>query len=101
MPPRSSVASDDSGINLTQAISFGHTMTPFSPAAFTQGDESHVLSYAKEWLPATFLTVPVSAVVNSIVPWMTICLGATYPLELDLDLSYGTTCQWAALTIVA
>ncbi len=40
--------SDDSGINLTQAISFEHTMTPFSPAAFTQGDASYVLSYAKE-----------------------------------------------------
>ncbi|MGF1815455.1 exodeoxyribonuclease V subunit gamma, partial [Vibrio splendidus] len=74
--------SDDSGINLTQAISFEHTMTPFSPAAFTQGDASHVLSYAKEWLPAANRSGERSGEFNRALD--DYLFGATYPLELDL-----------------
>ncbi|MFS1483958.1 MULTISPECIES: exodeoxyribonuclease V subunit gamma [Vibrio] len=74
--------SDDSGVNLTQAISFEHTMTPFSPAAFTQGDASHVLSYAKEWLPAANRSGERSGEFNRALD--DYLLGATYPLELDL-----------------
>ncbi|MCW0470672.1 hypothetical protein OH492_24600 [Vibrio chagasii] len=62
--------SDDSGINLTQAISFEHTTTCSAPAAFaTQGDESHALATLKSGFQR--LTVLVNAVVNSIARWMT------------------------------
>ena len=82
LPDQSMVISGDMAFHERMLPIFEHTMTPFSPAAFTQGDANHVLSYAKEWLPAANRSGERSGEFNRALD--DYLLGATYPLELDL-----------------
>ncbi|NOH98030.1 exodeoxyribonuclease V subunit gamma [Vibrio sp. 99-70-13A1] len=74
--------SDDSGENLEQAMTFEHSMTPFSPSAFNHDLAPAMNSYAREWLPAANRQGQRSGDFNrSLDEYLH---GATYPLELDL-----------------